>query len=719
MSNDPKKTGTTRDSVLSKEATPADQASLNKASEPAEAAPPAEERRRTRRILGRVTQCSGMHASIIAYTDDEDTELIEQWAVGVIISINLGSTRTVGLVTRIQHSLVGASERPAIESQVELIGEIREDSETRIATFDRGVSVYPHIGSIAHRIRRTDLEAVYATGGRRSMQVGHLSQAPDIEARIAVEATLSRHFAVFGTTGVGKSSAVALMVRRMVDALPDQRILIFDPHNEYYNAFKDLAIRLDARELELPYWLFKLDELCEVVFHERNAAHDEVELLRDLIPTAKRRFRQPAGSALLKRGDDDLTPDTPVPYRFTELLNLIDERIGMLDQKLERPALRSLRTRLESVLTDPRFRFMFSSVSSDDDLPGIIGKLFRIPMNGRPITCFEMAGLPPEVTNAVCAVMSRVAFDLCMQSSGKLKLLIVCEEAHRYVPSDQQLGFAPTRQAIARIAKEGRKYGCYLGVVTQRPGELDPTVLSQCSTIFTMRLANEKDQEIIRKALGEASSSTLSFLSSMGQRESIAFGEGVATTMRFKFDILAAEHMPAMRQEETSAPDAAFDLASAIDNMRNLGKKEGSRRGLTGGSTQQPENDTFAPHVVPVSQAWPEPESRPTLRRQVASGHLAVTRQQVTPTQAEVPTQDQVPEEPAWPRRESEASELPPQSQPTPPIRRSVPAQPIEPEPYPEPDRHYAPPASAGSFPSRTDREVLFGKLARKEWPKR
>jgi DNA helicase HerA-like ATPase len=131
-------------------------------------------------------------------------------------------------------------------------------------------------------------------------------------------------------------------------------------------------------------------------------------------------------------------------------------------------------------------------------------------------------------------------------SQGACEVLVLCEEAHRYVPSDPALGFAPTRQAIARIAKEGRKYGCYLGVVTQRPGELDATILSQCSTIFAMRLSNERDQQIIRSAIADASASTINFLSSIGNREAIAFGEGVATTMRLRFADLAPHELPAM-----------------------------------------------------------------------------------------------------------------------------------------------------------------------------
>jgi DNA helicase HerA-like ATPase len=186
-----------------------------------------------------------------------------------------------------------------------------------------------------------------------------------------------------------------------------------------------------------------------------------------------------------------------------------------------------------------------------------------------------MAGMPSEVVNSVCSVLARLAFDLALWSEGKLQLLLLCEEAHRYMPADPRLGFAPTRHALSRIAKEGRKYGCYLGVVTQRPGELDPTILSQCSTFFAMRLANEQDQAIIRSAIADSSASSLAFLSSMGQREAIAFGEGVATTMRLKFERLPNHLLPGTaKREETESPKAGddVDLVAIVERLRNVPK---------------------------------------------------------------------------------------------------------------------------------------------------
>lgn len=526
------------------------------------------------RILGHVVQCDGARATIAAEVDSGNANGV--WTVGRMISINLGTSRTVGLVYSI-----GKPDRNwdangvnAIEVGVELVGEVRDGTNGGPPVFDRGITTYPYVGAIAHRIRGRDLHAVYDLAGRQAITIGKLSQDEAMDACIAVEDTLARHFAIVGTTGVGKSTAVSLLLRKTLAAQPNLRVLILDPHNEFAASLPDLSIKIDTASLDLPFWLFQLEEFAEVLFRGREVVPEELDVLRDLIPHAKSLYRNPNAGAYLRRGGDALTADTPVPYRIADLIKQLDERMGLLDSKNDRPVYRALKTRIEAAVNDPRYRFMFASRMVEDTIHKTIGNIFRIPSNGRPVTCFEMAGIPSEVVNSVCSVLARLAFDLALWSEGKLRLLVLCEEAHRYMPADPRLGFAPTRHALSRIAKEGRKYGCFLGVVTQRPGELDPTVLSQCSTVFAMRLANEQDQAIIRSAVSDSSTSTLSFLSSMGQREAIAFGEGVATTMRLKFERLPPHLIPGTNRRDHQLP--AFhdgndvDLAEIVDRLRNL-----------------------------------------------------------------------------------------------------------------------------------------------------
>ncbi len=526
-----------------------------------------------KRILGHVVRCDGARATIAAFADGADGEVTGLWTVGRLISINLGHTRTVGLVYEI-----GKSDRywhhdaqNPIEVSVELIGEVRDGPDG--PTFDRGITAYPHIGAISHRIRSRDLGAIYDLAGRKAINIGKLSQDESIDACIAIDDTLNRHFAVVGTTGVGKSTAVSLLVRKALAARPNLRVLILDPHNEFASSLPDVSIRIDTTTLELPFWMFRLEEFAEVVYRGRETVAEEIDILRDLIPAAKHQYRNPGAGLYVRRGGDTLTADTPVPYRMADLLKLIDERMGLLESKNDRPTYRALRIRLEAALSDPRYRFMFHSRLIEDTIHETVGKIFRLPIDGRPVTCFEMAGLPSEVVNSVCSVLARLAFDLALWSEGKLKLLVLCEEAHRYMPADQRLGFAPTRHALSRIAKEGRKYGCFLGVVTQRPGELDPTILSQCSTVFAMRLANEHDQAIIRSAIADSSASTLSFLSSMGQREAIAFGEGVATTMRMKFEKIDSALLPGAKTKRAAVDEGAgdeVDLIEIVERLRNV-----------------------------------------------------------------------------------------------------------------------------------------------------
>jgi len=553
-----------------------------------------------KRILGHVVRCDGARATIAAFADGADGEVTGLWTVGRLISINLGHTRTVGLVYEI-----GKSDRfwhhdaqNPIEVSVELIGEVRDGPEG--PTFDRGITAYPHIGAISHRIRSRDLGAIYDLAGRKSINIGKLSQDESIDACIAIDDTLNRHFAVVGTTGVGKSTAVSLLVRKALAARPHMRVLILDPHNEFASSLPDVSIRIDTSTLELPFWMFRLEEFAEVVYRGRETVAEEIDILRDLIPAAKHQYRNPGAGLYVRRSGDALTADTPVPYRMADLLKLIDERMGLLESKNDRPTYRALRVRLEAALSDPRYRFMFHSRLIEDTIHETVGKIFRLPADGRPVTCFEMAGLPSEVVNSVCSVLARLAFDLALWSEGKLKLLVLCEEAHRYMPADQRLGFAPTRHALSRIAKEGRKYGCFLGVVTQRPGELDPTILSQCSTVFAMRLANEHDQDIIRSAIADSSASTLSFLSSMGQREAIAFGEGVATTMRMKFEKIDSALLPGAKTRRATADedgDDAVDLVGIVERLRNVQR------------APQSAAPTVGEAVSPVRQAG-EPEFR-------------------------------------------------------------------------------------------------------------
>jgi len=540
------------------------------------------------RSNGRVVECNGTEAKIAAFSQSGEAGG-EYWAVGQLISIQTGDNRVVGLLYKVENDTVEQAKgvEGAITLYVELSGEVRPDQH-RGFVFSGGISNYPHIGAVAHRIRKEDLSTIYRASDKSAVTIGSLSQAADIPAVVSVDALLSRHFAVVGTTGTGKSTAVTLILHLIAKHKLNQRILILDPHNEYTSAFGPKANTITAESLDLPFWLLNLEEFQQVVFRGREGSEEEVDALREFIPKAKTVYRYGTGNGVRRKAGAgaSFTADTPVPYRLADLLKLIDEEIGSLDGALRRLTLRHLKARLEAVISDPRYKFLFGSHDATDRIDDVLANIYRIPLNGKPITVFQMSGIPSEVVNSVASVLCRLAFDMALASKSKIKTLVVCEEAHRYIPADVSSGFAPTRGAIARIAKEGRKYGVSLAIITQRPNELDPTILSQCNTVFSLRLGNDADQDVMRKAISNGSRSTLAFLSSLADRECIAFGSAVSTPMRMRFRNLAASARPASQHVSDGSDIDAASNASLVEIVTAL-------RGTSASDVQESETDDW------------------------------------------------------------------------------------------------------------------------------
>lgn len=504
------------------------------------------------RATGIVIECNGTEATISTVAGKTEAS-DAYWAVGQLISIQVGKNRVVGLLHKVEYDAEAWDEEAEnpITLRVELSGEVRHD-EKRGMVFSGGITQYPYIGAEAHRIRKKDLTTIYRASDESAVTIGALSQAADIPAVVSVDALLSRHFAVVGTTGTGKSTAVTLLLHLIAKHKPNQRVLILDPHNEYTSAFGDKANTITAESLDLPFWLLNLEEFQQVIFRGREGSEEEVDALREFIPKAKTVYRYGSGNSVRRKAGTggSFTADTPVPYRLADLLKLIEEEIGSLDGALRRLTLRHLKSRVEAAINDPRFAFLFGSHDATDRIDGVLSNIYRVPIAGKPITVFQMSGIPSEVVNSVASVLCRLAFDIALASKSKVKTLVVCEEAHRYIPSDVGSAFAPTRDAIARIAKEGRKYGVSLAIITQRPNELDPTILSQCNTVFSLRLGNDEDQNVMRKAISNGSRSTLAFLSSLADRECIAFGSAVSTPMRMRFRNLSIAARPSSQHSE-------------------------------------------------------------------------------------------------------------------------------------------------------------------------
>src|SRR6266567_2230563 len=457
--------------------------------------------------------------------------------VGRFVSIRCANSTIVAMITEVSCEDLPVSDVYIASASVDLLGEILGGPER--PKFQRGVTHYPTIGDAVELITNQELRTVYAPSGSDQIDVGTLQQDPSVIAYVDVEEMLSKHFAVLGSTGVGKSSGVSLLLNEILKARPTLRVFLLDVHNEYGRCFGDRALVLNPRNLKLPFWLFNFEEIVDVLFGGRPGVPEELDILAEIIPMAKGIYTQyqNADRIGLKRLDPKAgyTVDTPVPYRLVDLISLI-----------------------ETVRNDPRYAFMFDNANvGGDTMAEVVSHLFRLPANGRPMTIMQLAGFPAEVVDSVVSVLCRMAFDFGLWSDGVSPMLFVCEEAHRYASADRSIGFGPTRKAISRIAKEGRKYGVYLGLITQRPAELDATIISQCNTLFAMRLANDRDQAIVRSAVSDAAGSLIGFVPSLGTREVFAFGEGVALPTRLRFKELERQHIPHSQAVDRASTDSA------------------------------------------------------------------------------------------------------------------------------------------------------------------
>ncbi len=239
-----------------------------------------------------------------------------------------------------------------------------------------------------------------------------------------------------------------------------------------------------------------------------------------------------------------------------------------------------------------------------------------MPVNNKPITIVELTGLPTEIINVVVSVLSRMTFDFAHWSEGKVPLTLVCEEAHRYVPSVPKLGFEPCKRAIAKIAKEGRKYGVALCIVSQRPAEIDPTILSQCNTVFALRMSNDRDQEIVTSAITDTSSGLLEFLPALGQREALAFGDGLALPVRIMFDELPHDLLPRSTTAhftehwQRSVGDEGF-LEQIVEKWRSSDISAGSEEPTSHVADSMPFETYAATAATPDQRRQEPPAVRP------------------------------------------------------------------------------------------------------------
>lgn len=478
--------------------------------------------------------------------------------LGTILKIVTTSSVVVAMVSSLK---IGSPDEEGLGdgclARLDILGEITTNMTTGEMRFYRGVRSFPVLNQPVYNMSPDDLKLIFATKNKASIEVGRLQQDNNIVAEVRIDDLLSKHFAIIGSTGSGKSCTVALVLQAILKNSPTAHVVLFDPHNEYSKSFGTLGEVIRPENLDIPLWMFNFEESVELLTSNiEDQSREEQEILHDVILKAKRLFDRSANGDVssetkfedvekdLHRTATHISLDSPVPYRIRDVIRLIDHNMGKLENNNNLPPYKRLKRRIEALVADPRYAFIFRNQASPDSISNIIGRIFRIPVQGRPISIMDLSGIPSEALNIVVAVISRLAFELAMWSERKIPILLVCEEAHRYIPADTTLGFNSTRRAISRIAKEGRKYGVSLAIISQRPSELEPSTLSQCSTIFSMRLSNEIDQNFVRAAVPDGAAQLLSFLPSLGTAETMVFGESVNLPMRVVLNTLAEEYRP-------------------------------------------------------------------------------------------------------------------------------------------------------------------------------
>jgi uncharacterized protein len=493
--------------------------------------------------VGEVTEIAGsgsqirMDATMLgALQSHSDPSVAMSGQVGSQVKMIVGSNWLIANVRTMR-----AGDTGAIVAHVDFLGEGTKEASGKVANFRRGVTRYPIPGSPVFPVTTDDLRSVFAATDEPHIEIGTVYPTDDIRGALYIDPMLGKHFAVLGSTGTGKSTSVSLILHRISEASPEGHIVMIDPHGEYSAAFKSCGEIFNVDNLQLPYWLLNFEEHCEVLLTTQGQDRQrDADILAKCLLAARTK-----GKDVSQYGK--VTVDSPIPYLLADLNTIIVNEMGKLERAGDTLPFQRLKTKLDELRADPRYTFMFSGMLVSDMMGSFIAKLFRLPSQGRPISIVDVSGVPSEVTSVVVSVLARMVFDYAIWSRTEAQrpLLLVCEEAHRYVPKDETASGQAVRKILERIAKEGRKYGVSLGLITQRPSDLAEGVLSQCGTILSMRLNNDRDQACVRAAMPEGARGFLDAIPALRNRECIVCGEGVAIPIRVRFDDLEPEKRPA------------------------------------------------------------------------------------------------------------------------------------------------------------------------------
>jgi uncharacterized protein len=432
------------------------------------------------------------------------------------------------------------------ERRLELtaLGEINGDGR-----LEPGVSRYPVVGATVHLIPTSRLSVLLARKTQVALELGRLSVRPALKATLEPTALFGRHLAILGQSGAGKSWTLSSLMQRVVKTMPHSHIVLLDLHGEYGWKRADgtaegifppgTARYLDARELEIPYWLLTYSELVDLFIDRADAnASLQIAFLRESVYALRKQSNQHAGI-------DRLSVDSPVYFPIEELYQRFkkanEEKLEF--GKVKGPlfgAFDDFLVRFLALYNDGRYDFFMHprKNKSSASLEGLLRDFVGLGEPKRQVTVIDLSPIPVDLRPVLSAQIGRLAYEFNYWNPRRheFPLLLVCEEAHQYIPRESDTRFVGTRRSMERIAKEGRKYGVTLCIVSQRPTELSETVLAQCGNYLCLRISNADDQEYVRRLLPEGAKNLADRLASLRRGEVLAVGDAALLPTRIQVD---------------------------------------------------------------------------------------------------------------------------------------------------------------------------------------
>lgn len=487
---------------------------------------------------------------------DEDI-LVGQ--IGSYVAIRQHDVHIVAIVTRIteQESLAAPTVETPGEDTARLtfakriarltpIGSVQNDGR-----FERGVGRYPTTGAEVHAICSEDVGRMFDRFQSKNFAIGTVATHPSLKVCLDPSSLFGRHFAILGQSGSGKSWTVASLVQRTVSLMPRAHIIILDLHGEYcwkraegsrHYAFDDAIVRhVDARELEIPYWLMTFAELCDLLIeHSEREATNQTAFFRDCLLEGRQKENVTAEPRIdLAR----VTVDTPIYFSLDELIDKVRvknvERVGNRQGPMFGDFDRFL-MRIDSKLNDTRYDFLLKPTkrNTSASLSAMLRDFVGLGTQKAAVTVIDLSSVPFDVRPTVAAQIGRLAFEFNYWNPEyrEFPVLLICEEAHAYIPRAGESQYMGSRKSMERIAKEGRKYGVGLAVVSQRPHEVSETVLAQCGTFICLRITNPDDQAYVRRLVPESEGDLVGVLAGLGRGEALVLGEAVPLPTRVQFD---------------------------------------------------------------------------------------------------------------------------------------------------------------------------------------